>query len=303
MKREFYITADQADRRIDRFLRTRYAGVPLGAIMKALRDGSVRLDGKKATPDTRLREGQFLQVPWDDVAPAASPACSHAGRKQPREPLDTIYRDDYVWIVNKPAGLLTQPDVRGGDSLITRAMNELRWDRSDFRPATVQRLDRNTSGIVLIAVSGRSQRFLSELIRERRIRKIYWAVVSGGMPESGRVDLPLLKDQAVNIVKVSEKGQNALTIYRKIKGCGAASLAELELVTGRPHQARAHMSAIGHPILGDVKYGGGAKGIRRPLLHARSVSFPDDKALPPGIQGKTFFADLPEDMREFRDAR
>lgn len=296
MKREFYVTEDQAGRRIDRLLRTRYAGVPLGAIMKALRDGSVRLDGKKAAPDTRLQAGQFLQVPWDDDICQAPPAGARTGQKPP---LDTIYRDDYVWIVNKPAGLLTQPDVRGGDSLITRALSELRWDRVDFRPATVQRLDRNTSGVVLIAVSGKSQRFLSELIRERRIRKIYWAAVRGEMPESGRVDLPLLKDPDANVVTVSEKGQAALTIYRKIRSLGAASLAELELVTGRPHQARAHMSAIGHPILGDAKYGGAAKGIRRPLLHARSVTFPDDKALPPGISGKTFFADLPGDMREF----
>lgn len=296
MKREFYITEDQAGRRIDRLLRTKYADVPLGAIMKALRDGSVRLDGKKAAPDTRLQTGQFLQVPWDEAIFETPPASPPAGKKQQ---LDTIYRDDYVWIVNKPAGLLTQPDVRGGDSLITRALAELRWDRRDFRPSTVQRLDRNTSGIVLIAVSGRSQRFLSELIRERRIRKIYWAAVRGDIPESGRVDLPLLKDADTNVVKVSEKGQSALTLYKKIGNRGADSLAELELVTGRPHQARAHMSAIGRPILGDVKYGGAAKGIRRPLLHARSVTFPDDKALPPGIRGKTFFADLPEDMREF----
>lgn len=295
MATEFYITEDQADRRIDRFLRARYPKVPLGAIMKALRDGSVRLDAKKATPDTRLRTGQFLQLPWNDE-PQAAPAVR--ARTAEDRPLDTIYRDDYVWIVNKPVGLLTQPDVRGGDSLITRALAELGWRRDDFRPAAVQRLDRNTSGVVLIAVSGRAQRYLSELIRERKIRKIYWAVVRGDIPENGRVDLPLLKDPETNVVKISEKGQQSLTIYRKIKG-GKVSLVELELVTGRPHQARVHMAGVGHPILGDVKYGGGTKEIKMPLLHARSVVFPDDAALPQGIRGKTFSAELPKNMEEF----
>lgn len=297
MATELYITDDQAGRRIDRFLRSRFPSVPLGAVMKALREGTVRLDAKKASPDTRLERGQFLQAPWDDETPRAAPEWAKG-----MEPLNTIYRDDYVWIVNKPAGLLTQPDVRNGDSLITRALAELCWSRSDYRPATVQRLDRNTSGVVLIAVCGQAQRYLSELIRERKIRKIYWAVVCGDIPESGRITLPLLKDAKTNIVKVSEEGQSALTIYKKIGGALGASLAELELVTGRPHQARVHMSAVGHPILGDVKYGGAAKGATRPLLHARSVVFPDDAALPAGIRGKTFSAELPEDMEEFYNA-
>lgn len=295
MAKEFYISEDHAERRMDRFLRSRYPGVPLGAIMKALRDGSVRLDAKRAKPDTRLQAGQFLQVPWD-AEPSAVPVAQASAVKWP--PLDTIYRDDYVWIVNKPAGLLTQPDVRGGDSLITRAISELGLS-GDFRPATVQRLDRNTSGVVLIAVCGRAQRYLSELIRERRLRKIYWAAVHGDISENGRVDLPLFKDPETNIVRVSDRGQSSLTIYRRIKRGEWFSLAELELVTGRPHQARVHMSELGHPILGDVKYGGAAKGIKRPLLHARSVIFPDDAALPSGIRHKTFSAELPQDMREF----
>lgn len=296
MAKEFYVTADQEERRIDRFLRGRYPNVPLGAIMKALRDGSVRLDAKKAQPRTRLREGQFLQVPWDYEPPPKQPVHT---RMEKTIPLDTIYRDDYVWIVNKPAGLLTQPNTRGGASLVTSALIELDWRRSDFRPAAVQRLDRNTSGAVLIAVSGRSQRYLSQLIRERKIRKIYLAVVRGDIPESGRIELSLLKVADKNVVEVSEEGRQALSIYRRIWSRDGVSLVELELVTGRPHQARVHLSGIGHPILGDVKYGGETKGVKRPLLHARSVIFPDDGALPPGIRGKTFSADLSKDIEEF----
>lgn len=293
MSREFYVTVDQDGRRVDRFLRTRYPRIPLGAIMKALRKGEVRLDAKKVQPDARLSQGQLLQVPWDDVRAVSA----GGGVKKKFPPADTIYRDGYAWIINKPAGLLTQPDSSGGDSLITRALAELDWSRDDFRPAAVQRLDRNTSGAVLVAMNGKSQRYLSQLIRERRIKKNYWAVVLGDMEESGQADFSLLKDSASNTVSVNEKGQDALTLYRRLGGEGNMSLMELELVTGRPHQARAHMSALGHPIAGDVKYGGACRGVKRPLLHARSLTFPDDAELPEDIRGKEFTAELPEDMR------
>jgi len=296
MAKEFRITDDHEGRRVDRFLRSRFPEVPLGAIMKALRTGEVRLDAKRALPDTRLKCGQLLQTPWEDVAAAA---VFGQERLPVRLPLGTIYKDDYAWIVNKPAGLLTQPDVKGGDSLITRALCQLNWSRNDFRPATVQRLDRNTSGVVVIAMNGKSQRYLSQLIRERKIRKTYWAIVEGEVPKSGGIDLPLLKCPEKNIVVVSKKGQKALTLYKQIKRYERASLVELELITGRPHQARVHMAAIGCPILGDVKYGGLAKKAERQLLHARSVEFPDDPALPCGISGRIFTAALPEDMEKF----
>ena len=294
MGKEFHITRDQAGRRLDRLLRSLWPQVPLGAVMKALRKGEVRLDAKKAAPETRLAEGQFLQVPWDDEQPAAPvPAVS---AKFP--PLATVCRDDYVWIVNKPAGLLTQPDEKGGDSLITRALAELNWTRTDFHPSTVQRLDRNTSGVVLVALTGEAQRHLSELIRDRRVSKVYRAVAEGEVPASGEIDLPLLKDPETNVVKVDEAGQKALSRYQRLGGGAGWSAVEVELVTGRPHQARVHLSAIGHPLLGDFKYGCG-RGAKRPLLHAYSVEFPDDGALPADIRGKTFTAPLPEDMKKY----
>lgn len=294
MARELVISADNDGRRVDRVLRTLWPGVPLGAIMKAIRTGEVRLDGKRTKGEARLAEGQRLTVPWEDGAKeSAAPA-----RELPRaKPLETLYKDDFAWIVNKPAGLLTQPDERGGDSLITRALAELGWSRSDYRPATVQRLDRNTSGAVIIALTGRAQRTLAELVRERKIRKIYRAVVEGEAPEKGKIDLPLLKDARTNTVRPDEGGQRALTLYRRIAVCGSRSVVEAELVTGRPHQARAHLAAIGHPIAGDAKYGG--KMGKRSLLHARLVIFPDDAALPAALRGARIEAPLPDDMKKY----
>jgi len=296
MSREFYITSDQSGRRLDRFLRVLWPQVPLGAVMKAIRKGNVRLDAKKASPDTRLEEGQFIQVPWDDDIHSAVVG-EHSDAELSE--IDTIYKDGYVWVVNKPAGLLTQPEAKYGDSLVTRALLELKWSRRDFHPSTVQRLDRNTSGIVLIAMTGLAQRCMSELIRERKIKKIYNAIVSGDIPDNGEIDLPLIKDTEKNIVRTDKNGQSALTRYKKLGGSGKVSIVEIELVTGRSHQARVHMSAIGHPILGDKKYGGDGRAAKRPLLHAYSVTFPDDRRLPENLRNISFKAAIPDDMRKF----
>ncbi|MCW1712667.1 MULTISPECIES: RluA family pseudouridine synthase [Synergistaceae] len=298
MSKEFYVTADQSGRRIDRLLRGMWPWVPLGAVMKAIRTGEVRLDARKVRPDTRVEEGQFLQVPWEDAMPDQRTADRDV-RIPVRNSLETIYRDEYLWIINKPAGLLTQPDTKGGDSLITRVLTELAWARSDFRPSTVQRLDRNTSGAVIVALTGLSLRHLSELIRERRIRKIYLAVVQGRTEESGEIDLPVLKDPSSNTVRIDPDGQKALTRYRSISYGNGWSGVEAELVTGRSHQARVHFAAVGHPIIGDIKYGGDVKKAKRPLLHAYSLVFPDDEGLPENIKNREFTAPLPKDMEEY----
>lgn len=298
MSKEFYVTADQSGRRIDRLLRGMWPWVPLGAVMKAIRTGEVRLDARKVRPDTRVEEGQFLQVPWEDAMPDQRTADRDV-RISVRNSLETIYRDEYLWIINKPAGLLTQPDTKGGDSLITRVLTELAWTRSDFRPSTVQRLDRNTSGAVIVALTGLSLRHLSELIRERRIRKIYLAVVQGRTEESGEIDLPVLKDPSSNTVRIDPDGQKALTRYRSISYGNGWSGVEAELVTGRSHQARVHFAAVGHPIIGDIKYGGDVKKAKRPLLHAYSLVFPGDEGLPENIKNREFTAPLPKDMEEY----
>jgi len=293
----FYITEDQEDRRIDRLLRTRWPQLPLGAIMKAIRTGEVRLDSKKVKPDTRLKAGQFLQLPWDDEA-VQHKTVQNADAAKKYPPLPTIYKDENVWIINKPAGLLTQPDAKGADSVFSRVLSELNWTRTDFHPSTVQRLDRNTSGIILVALSGKFQRLLTELIRERQISKIYRAVVYGNISENGRIDFPLLKDGDTNTVRIDQNGAEALTLFEKLSGCAEYSCAEIQLVTGRSHQIRVHFAAIGHPLLGDRKYGNGKGNATRTLLHAYEVKFPYDSRLGK-ISGRSFTAALPSDMLKY----
>ena len=285
---EIKITLDNDGRRLDRFLRVTFPSVPLGQIMKSIRTGVVRLDGKRAKQDTRLAEGQILSVPWGETEQRANQLSASPNDKKDKKnssqddfDLNVLYQDEHVLVVEKPSGLLTQPSAKGEDSLITRVLSFLNWQRHDFVPATVQRLDRNTSGAVIVPLSGKSLRVFAELIREEKITKIYRALVSGEIPDEGKIDAPLRKDPATNTVKVAENGkaQRAVTLFKKIREGKRPGeyLVEANLVTGRPHQARVHLSYIGCPIVGDAKYG----TVRGPrlMLHAYKLIFPDDERL------------------------
>ena len=297
--RSFKTTPDQADRRLDRVLRGLFRDVPLGAIMKAVRNGGVRLNGARTSVDARLSEGDLVSTPWPmDISPAL-----HQNRltKQTSEreiKLVTLFRNDDLWCVDKPAGLLSQPDRAGGDSLITRAWELLGWRRRDFRPALIGRLDRNASGVEAIAMNAPALRALSEAMREGNINKIYVAAVWGDTPEEGEIDIPLIKDSRKNIVRAAragEKGLYALTRYKKISG-GKYSLLEVNLLTGRSHQARIHLASAGYPIVGDLKYGSrGTPGMRRIMLHAQKISFSPD-VRPDGLRDLEVVSPLPDNF-------
>ncbi|MDR0649229.1 MAG: RluA family pseudouridine synthase [Synergistaceae bacterium] len=307
----FTVTADQADRRLDRVLRGLYPDVPLSAIMRAIRHGEVRIDGAKSDGAARLAAGCVVTTPWaaergrykQSARIAAPDAKALSGDRK----LRTILRADSLWFVDKPPGLLSQPDRRGGDSVVTRAWDELCWRRDDFRPALVGRLDRNVSGVMMIALDAPTLRLLWRLMSEDLVKKTYRAVVRGRPdPAAGEIDMPLRKDERANMVTAGE-GLDALTRYRVLDaGAGKGfSLVELDLVTGRPHQARAHMSAIGCPIAGDSKYGPGqrdlpkTRGKNRIFLHAYSLGLPDNPSLPQDIRGITVVSPLPETFRTF----
>lgn len=297
----FSVTSDQADRRLDRVLRGLFGDVPLGTIMKAVRTGAVRVNGARKDIAYRLEIGDTVAVPWAlEPVQAVHVQVKHTGTTA----LRTVFKNECLWCVDKPAGLLSQPDKSSSDSVITRAWSELAWSRSDFKPALIQRLDRNVSGVMAIAMDAPTLRALSSLMRDGMIKKIYRAVVSGEPPASGEIDLPLAKDEQNNSVYVDRiSGKPSLTRFVTLQTDGAVSLVELELVTGRPHQARVHLAAIGHPILGDFKY---FKNIRmksrdkddRLFLHALSITLPDDDTLPSDIKAKTFTAPMP---RQFSD--
>ena len=302
------ISSDHDGRRIDKVLRAIFPNVPLSAIMRALRKGEVILDSKRARePDIRVAGGQELYIPWDVEKEAITTESGKEASMVRKLPdVSYIYKDDAVCIVNKPADLLVQPDIKGGDSVITRVWAMFGKGVQGFAPAAVHRLDRNTTGALAVAMSGGALRELELLFKERRIQKIYLAIVAGKAPESGDIKAPLLKDEGNNFVCVDPKGKPSHSRFEKISDGDGFSVVSVELLTGRTHQARVHLAHAGIPILGDQKYGrlpdnrnARKMGIERPLLHAWKIVFPDkinDKLLS-AVAGKCFTAPPPDDIR------
>jgi len=265
--------------------------------MRALRKGEVRLDAVRAREaGAKVRSGQELYVPWEP--PGAETEVRRWGN------VPVLWSGGNVVVVDKPADLLVQPDVKGGDSVITRIWGMFGRGGLGFSPAAVHRLDRNTTGVLVAALSGEALRELERLFRERLVVKRYLAVVIGELPDKGIINAPLHKDEANNIVRVADEksGKTALTRYKRLCFNKELSVASIELMTGRTHQARVHMAHIGHPILGDRKYGDieanrRRREVKRPLLHAFELKFPEGlSGALSEVSGKTFRAELPKDM-------
>ncbi len=293
------VSNDDDGRRLDRFLRTTFKNVTLGEIMKSIRKGEVRINGTRVRDgSTHISAGDELTVKWEK-GEVVIPKSAGLGK------IKVIHHGRNVMIVNKPSGILVQPDEPNGDSVITRI-----WSFLGTRtPAAVHRLDRNTTGVLAVALHGDALRALEALFKARRVRKIYMAVLVGKIQDEITVDAPLLKDADNNTVKVSPDGMRAVSKITCLASDGEYSLARIELLTGRTHQARVHSAHIGHPILGDRKYGDfnanrAMKSITRPLLHAYELGFPDDidDSLEE-ISGKNFVAELPDDMKDFTEKR
>lgn len=292
--------------RLDRWFRRHYPGLSHGRLEKLLRTGQVRIDGKRARAGDPVAPGQAIRVP-----PLAEPSTPPPARPVP--PQDegllrqcVLYRDATAIVLNKPAGLAVQGGSKTGRH-VDGLLDTLRFD-SNERPRLVHRLDRDTSGVLLIARNAAAAAFFTSAFREKTTRKIYWAAVVG-LPKlpQGRIDLPLAKGIGRGGERVQvddEDGKSAVTYYRVIDHTGAqASWLALLPITGRTHQLRAHCAALGTPILGDGKYGAptaqlasvvAATGLH---LHARSLAIPSPAG---GLLRVT--APLPPHMRDTWDA-
>ena len=284
------VTLDEADLRLDRWFRRHFPGVTQGAIQKLCRTGQVRIDGKRADTSTRLAPGQVIRVPPVPPAPPKPAAPGPDPALQRELEGMVIYRDDHVLVLNKPHGLA----VQGGPGIsrhLDGMLDGLRFGSSD-RPRLVHRLDRDTSGALLLARTPGNAAKLAASFRGRDVRKTYWAVVAGRpVPVEGRIDLPLLRytgargERSIPAARDDDEGQRAVTDYATLDNAGQ-KLAWLELspITGRTHQLRVHCVALGAPIVGDTKYhepdqnGAGTaliEGLSDKLhLHARALDLP-----------------------------
>lgn len=272
--------------RLDRWFKAHFAQVPHGRLEKLLRTGQVRVDGGRVKANTRLEAGQSVRVP---PLPDAPPL---RGALKPLSKADraflksiTLYEDDDLLILNKPAGLAVQGGTKTAQH-IDRLLEGM-GDSPQTRPRLVHRLDRDTSGVLVVAKKRSVAAKLGKAFQTRSVRKIYWALVHGvPKPPQGKIDAALVKATTPDGDRVrkarpgeQDKAQSAVTHYAVIdRAARQVALMSLKPVTGRQHQLRAHMAILGHPILGDTKYPSEIElpeGIERRLhLHARRISFP-----------------------------
>lgn len=282
--------------RLDRWFRLHFPDLRHGQLQKLLRTGQVRVDGGRVKSNTRMEMGQEVRVPpganvepggEGSVQPPRQQAARHGLSDEDREFVQglVIHKDDDVIAINKPSGLPVQGGTRS-ERHLDLLLDGLKFKHPE-RPRLVHRLDKDTSGVLLLARSRQAAAKLGQSLKHRDAKKLYWALAIGvPRPSAGRIDLALVKrgragQERVRGAKADEEGgQRAVTYYRVLDQAGNR-LAWLGLmpITGRTHQIRAHCAAIGHPIAGDGKYGGfdahpGGEIARRLHLHARAIKIP-----------------------------
>ncbi|MBR1623257.1 MAG: RluA family pseudouridine synthase [Pseudobutyrivibrio sp.] len=300
-----------SNQRFDKYLKRLLPNAGTSFIYKMLRKKNITLNEKKADGAEKLNTGDIVRIWFSDETFAKMSGAFekdelfYSLQKVPHN-INVIYEDEDMIIINKPAGIKSQRDSEADISINEMAIsymistNQLSEESfKHYHPSVCNRLDRNTSGIVLFAKNLHAAQKLSEALKTRCCKKLYRAIVVGRISDEQLIEGYLLKDEATNKVTISAtelpNSKPIKTAYRPVKNIGEDfTLIEIHLITGRTHQIRAHLASVGHPILGDNKYGNTIinkkASVSGQLLHAYSIEFAD---------GRSFVCDLPREFNEY----
>ena len=303
--KEYIIKNNEAGQRFDKYLKKILPNASSSFIYKMLRKKNITLDGHKASGTEILKIGSDVKIFFSDetfdkfsVDLSALKNEYDALSKLTLSGLKIIFENDDILIADKPVNMLSQKsgisDISANERLIGYLISNSGLDFEEFKtfkPSVCNRLDRNTSGLILMGKSLKGTQYLSQILKERSIEKYYRTIVAGKVTEPQHIEGFLTKDKDRNIVKITDKkidetSTEIKTEYRPIKSNNNVTLLEVHLITGKSHQIRAHLASIWHPIIGDPKYGDEKLNnifmrqykIKTQLLHAYKVVFPDDNS-------------------------
>jgi 23S rRNA pseudouridine1911/1915/1917 synthase len=280
----FRVESTEAGERLDR-LAARHLDLSRSLVQRLIREGDLRVDGGETSPSYRVRNGQLVEA-WLPVE----------GVEAEDIPVPVIFEDEHILVVDKPAGLVVHPGAGNPSGTLVNALlgRGIAGGEDPSRPGVVHRLDRDTSGLMVLARGEPAYSRLVEMMANRRVERLYRAVVAGeGLPETGTIDSPVGRDPDNPTLMAAGVGKPAITHFEVAADGAGHTMLRVRLETGRTHQIRVHLSAIGYPVYADPLYGTPVPD-RRLWLHAERLSFHHP------ISGKAleFRAELPLDLRE-----
>ena len=309
--KEFIINENEAGQRFDKYLGKLLREAPKSFFYKMLRKKNITLNGGRATGNEKLSTGDHVKLFLSDETFGKFAGVQETVARA-HQKLDIVYEDDNILLINKPVGMLSQPADDKEPSLVEYLTGYLLESGAvteaslhTFRPSVCNRLDRNTSGLVAAGKSLAGLQELSSLFHDRSLHKFYRCLVNGVIKNEKYIKGYLHKDEKCNKVTVQEtETSGALPIetrYRPLEDNGTVTLLEVELITGRTHQIRAHLASEGHPVAGDQKYGDKKANqyfrdryqLKYQLLHSRRIVFPKDCGRLKALEGRTVTAPIP----------